>query len=458
MATPTGPILFASIAHAGQINPLLAIVAELSRRGVCPLWFASTEDRRAHVEATVASSPVTFAPFGLADPTKTFIENPRLYAAGTRGPRTTGAFLAAVRWMLDPQRTALEYRRLLAHIDQIQPSLMVIDVGTVSALDAAMTRRIPFILSVPCTPSALFIGQLGWDYPCPGSGLPRRMNLGQKLANLGFTFRLGTALMTRSPLVSFALRRKALGIANPLGSGRRYGNAAAAVFCYSVFGLEYPFPAPGHLHLLGAMVSPSWSVASGNKEGLSPWLDRHPSVIYVGLGTLVRLSRAQVAALVSAFGRLGPSHQVLWKLPSPQQALLPARTVLPSNVRIEPWVASQLEVLAHPHVRAFVTHGGGNGFHEGIYFGKPLLVLPFWLDCYDFAVRAVDSGVGLTLDRPPAFTAEEVVAKLRRLLAEDTFQGRAQYWGTQLRKAGGVSRAADLIVELACAAVGACGQ
>jgi polyene glycosyltransferase len=176
-------------------------------------------------------------------------------------------------------------------------------------------------------------------------------------------------------------------------------------------------------------------------------LDRYPSVIYAGLGTLVRLSRAQLAALLSAFGRLGPSHQVLWKLPGPQQALLPARAPLPSNVRLEPWVASQVEVLAHPHVRAFVTHGGGNGFHEGIYFGKPLLVLPFWLDCYDFAVRAVDSGVGLRLERPPAFTAEEVAAKLGRLLTERTFQERAQYWGAQLRAAGGVSRAADLIVE-----------
>jgi len=26
-------------------------------------------------------------------------------------------------------------------------------------------------------------------------------------------------------------------------------------------------------------------------------------------------------------------------------------------------------------VRVFLTHGGSNGFHEGIYFGKPLLVL-----------------------------------------------------------------------------------
>jgi polyene glycosyltransferase len=46
--------------------------------------------------------------------------------------------------------------------------------------------------------------------------------------------------------------------------------------------------------------------------------------------------------------------------------------------------------------------------------------MPFWLDCFDFAVRAIDSGVGLALDRPPAFIADEVAVKLRRLLGESS--------------------------------------
>jgi len=74
--------------------------------------------------------------------------------------------------------------------------------------------------------------------------------------------------------------------------------------------------------------------------------------------------------------------------------------------------------------------------------------MPFWLDCFDFAVRAIDSGVGLALDRPPAFSADEVALKLARLLTESCFRERAQYWGEQLRKSGGVSRAADLIITM----------
>src|SRR5262249_1033098 len=46
-----GAILFVSTADAGQINPLLSIGGELSRRGVPGLWFASTDNRRGRAAA-----------------------------------------------------------------------------------------------------------------------------------------------------------------------------------------------------------------------------------------------------------------------------------------------------------------------------------------------------------------------------------------------------------------------
>lgn len=444
---PDGPILFASTAHAGQINPLLAIAGELSRHGVPGLWFASTDNRRDDIERAATGSPIHFVSCGIDDRTKELVEDPAVYTALTKGPLTTDSFLLAMRWMFDQKRLTVEYQRMLAHIDRVQPRLMVIDISTISALDAAMTRRIPFIVSLPSTPSGLFIKRLPWDYPALGSGLPRQMSAKQKLANFWYRLRLQSVMVTRFPFFSFAGRRMAMGIANPFGDIARYSDAATAIFCYSVFGLEYPFSAPRHLHLLGAMV-PSESAATQESTELSRWLDSHPSVIYVGLGTLVRLSHGQITALITAFKHLGPNHHILWKLPDSQRARLPPAGSLPTNVRIEHWIPSQLGVLAHPNVRVFLTHGGGNGFHEGIYFGKPLLVMPFWLDCFDFAMRAIDSGVGLALDRPPSFTADEVAVKLERLLTESSFQERAQYWGEQLRKAGGVSRATDLILSM----------
>lgn len=446
-AAADGAILFACAAHAGQINPLVSIAGELSRRDVPGLWFAATDNRRLDIEEAAKGSPIQFVSTGISDRTKELVEDSALYSAFARkGPMNTGSFLLALRWMFNQERLATEYERMLEHIDRIQPSLMVIDISTIGAIDAAMTRHIPFILSVAFPPSGLFMTRLPWDYPLPGSGLPRRMSAGQKVANLWYRLRLLAAMFTPFPFFSLAKQRMAIGIDNPFASIERYIDAAEAIFCYSVFGLEYQFRVPRHLHLLGAMVPSKSSEMLRNTDDLSRWLDMHPSVIYVGLGTLVQLSQPQLTTLVESFKRLWPNHYILWKLSASQRTLLPSGEVLPSNVRIEHWLPSQLGVLAHPNVRVFVTHGGGNGFHEGIYFGKPLLVMPFWLDCFDFAARAVDSGVGLALDHPPSFTANEVVEKLRRLLKESSFCERSQYWGEQLRKAGGMGRAADLVL------------
>jgi len=49
----------------------------------------------------------------------------------------------------------------------------------------------------------------------------------------------------------------------------------------------------------------------------------------------------------------------------------------------------------------------------------------------------------------PRFELKSKEAReLKRLLTESSFQERAQYWGEQLRKAGGVNRAADLILTM----------
>jgi polyene glycosyltransferase len=73
--------------------------------------------------------------------------------------------------------------------------------------------------------------------------------------------------------------------------------------------------------------------------------------------------------------------------------------------------------------------------------------MPFWLDCYDLATRAREAGLGLSLDAPPSFDADEVTGKVTRLLTEPSFRERSRHWSEQLRLAGGVGRAADLLLD-----------
>ncbi|WBB78079.1 glycosyltransferase [Micromonospora sp. WMMD882] len=436
--------MFASPAHPGQLNPLLTIAAEMSRRGEPDLWFSVDAEARPRVEAASVGSPLRYLP-GADEPVR--IEG-ELYAAMARGPRTTAGLAALTRTMQTAAGTAQVYRRTLAHIDRVAPRLMVVDVMNIGALDAATTAGVPYVLSVPYPVSAVYLSRLPWGYPTPTSGLPRRLTGRQQVTNALYRARLHLALLRA--VAGPAWRRRAQGLANPTGDPARYAAAAVAVFGYTLFGLEYPFPAPDHLHLLGAIV-PDPPAGEPTRpappaDGLTAWLDGQPSVVYVCLGTLATLSAAQLDAFAEAFGRLGPEHRVLWKLPARQRAALTGP--LPANVRVEEWIPSQLAVLAHPRVRAFVCHGGANGFHEGVHFGQPMLLTPFWLDCYDIAARGVDAGVGLALDHPPRVDADEVAGKLRRLLTEEGFRRRSRYWGERSRQAGGAARAADLLRDL----------
>jgi hypothetical protein len=231
-----GPILFASTAHAGQINPLLSIAGELSRRGVPGLWFASTDNRRADIEGAAIGSPIHFVSCGINDRTKEPIEDPAFYAAlALQGPMTTNSFLLAMRW----------------------------DVRS-----GAIDSRVPADARPYRSRAAASHGHRHM--------YNQRARCGDDTANSFYSQLAVHAERVVDRTVAVGLSRS------------RFG-----------------FPAAD------------------------------PSVIYVGLGTLVRLSDIQITALIAAFKRLGSNHHILRKLPDSQQGLLPPRELLPTNLRIE---------------------------------------------------------------------------------------------------------------------------
>ncbi|RKN04699.1 glycosyltransferase [Streptomyces radicis] len=445
-----GAVLFCSISSRGQLNPLLTIAKELAARGRSDLWFASDATVRPDVEALGGESPIRFvdlgAPIRRVTPS---LWDDAAYAATTSPSRWRG-YVAFIRETLDVESFTEKYRALDAEVARVRPSLMVVDAATVYGIEVAMTRGIPFVLSVPYPLSGLFLPRLPKSYPTPFSGLPRDMTRGQRIRNRLFRARFLTLPFQRGvakQAMAFVESRKKLGIVNPTGDVGARIDAATAIFAYSVFGLEYPFPVPDKVRMLGAVVPPL-PEAPGD-DGLRRWLDERESVVFMNFGTIARPSAAQITALVEVARRLGPDRAVLWKLSEAQRELLPPERLLPDNLRIESWVSSQFDVLAHPHVRAFVCHGGGNSVSEGLSFGKPMVVLPLWLDCHDLAVRVADSGAGLAVPDTGLADAAAIGDRLARVLDEPGFTERALSVGRSLREAGGAPRAAELIAEYA---------
>ncbi|MET8747651.1 glycosyltransferase [Streptomyces sp. NPDC004728] len=443
---PEGPVLFVSSSARGHLNPLLTMAGELVARGGPDVCFAADDDVRGDVEA-LGSGSVTYVPLGpQARGLNPTLWDDEAYRSATTQSKWKNC-VAVIREALDVTVLTEKYLALDAEVERIRPALMVVDSETVYAVDVAMTRGIPFVLSVPYPVSGFLQPLLPQSYPTPLSGLPERMTRTQRVANRLFRLRFVTLPLHKGMLKKLAAVlkvRKQLGIANPGGGVKAKVDEATAVFAYSVFGVEYPFPAPEKLRMLGAMVP---ATPQCEEDELTRWLDGRESVVHMGFGTISRLTAEQVRSLVDVARRLEGEHSVLWKLPKAQQDLLPPDAELPANLRIESWIPSQFDVLAHPHVRAFLTHGGGNSVGECLHFGKPLVVAPLWLDCHDLAVRVVDCGAGLAVDDTRTFDATEVTAKLNRVLTEDSFSDRARHWAGRQHEAGGVAAAADLLVE-----------
>lgn len=457
MGAKRRPVLFVSYAESGLLNPLLVLAGELSRREIPDLWFATDEKAREEVETAGAGSPVRFASLGgTVSQMSAVTWDDATYEEVTQRSRFK-AHRAVIRHSFAPRSRIDKYRALEEVVEEVQPALMVIESMCQFGYELAITKGIPFVLGVPFVPSNVLTSHVPFaksytppGFPVPHSGLPGKMSFIQRVENELFRLR------TLGMFVSSSMRkvveednrvRTELGIAPEARQMMARIDHAEQVLCYSVPELDYPFPVPEKMRLVGTLVPPL--PQAPDDDGLADWLSEQKSVVYMGFGTITRLTREQVASLVEVAARLdGQGHQVLWKLPRAQQELLPPAEELPKNLRIESWVPSQLDVLAHPNVKVFFTHAGGNGYHEGLCFGKPLVVRPLWVDCDDQAVRGRDFGVSLTLDRPETVDTEDVVDKITRVLDEPAFTERAEHFAGLLRDAGGRAAAADLLLGL----------
>ncbi|WP_439378730.1 glycosyltransferase [Amycolatopsis lexingtonensis] len=455
MSRERRPILFVSSPDSGLVNSLLVLAAELSRRGVPDVYFATFDNRRAEVEAIGADgtgSRVEFRSLGAPIPELSSGEwDDETYHAVTQKSRWK-AHKALMRHTFDTRFRDQAYRALTEIVREVEPAAMVIDSLLHAGFELAVTQQIPHVVSVPFSVSN-HLTKLPPGFPVPHSGLPLDMTAGQRLANAWFGFRRKALYFTdsllRKRVVEYVKSNKELGVSRLAAKYTSRIDEAALVLVYSLAELDYPVvDIPAHFRMLGAIVPPLPELP--DEQDVKGWLDRHESVVYIGFGTVVRMSEAEIKGLVEVARRLEGKHAVLWRLPAQSWHLLPPAEELPSNLRAEKWLPSQLDVLAHPHVRAHFTHGGGNGYIESLYFGKPLLLRPLFVDGYDQAVRARDTGVGLVVESSHGIDVDDVTAKLTEVLENPAFTTRAREMARLQHEPGrGREGAVDALLALA---------
>jgi UDP:flavonoid glycosyltransferase YjiC (YdhE family) len=432
-------IVFASIPLHGHLGPLLRQASELARGGF-NVSVATNSDARAHVDGTSGGvSFIDLGPSWLATP-----EAARIMERISNQPNAVKAVLELADWLMKPWTALFDaFQKALA---RLEPDVAVVDFATTGAQDAAEAAGVPLIVNnadlLPVLPRGLV--PFANDVPALLSGKFQRDMGGLDRALSPLRDRLGDAFTALTLGRAHDACRRTRGLP-PVDFHHRLDGRRVLV--NSTFGVEYRRPLPPDVHMVGPMIDPEEPALSAEENA---FLTDGAPVVFVNLGTVAIPSREHVETL--AAGLASDRFRALWVLRPPARDRLPA--VVPPSVRVVSWVTSQLNVLSHPNVRAFVSHCGTNSVQESLWAGTPVVGFPMLAAQGDMGLRLVDAGAGVMLDKK-RFHAAELRAAIHELLDNPSFARATVPIRESFEAAGGVRRAADLIAERAGARVDA---
>ncbi|KAF4519363.1 UDP-glycosyltransferase-07b, partial [Ephemera danica] len=213
-----------------------------------------------------------------------------------------------------------------------------------------------------------------------------------------------------------ALRKEFFGASNSSIWDLRY--SASLALLNSHFSINYPRPlVPAVLEVGGMQVQRSTQPLP---RDLQTFLDgAKKGAIYFSLGSNVRIDTMppeKLNALLDAFAEL--PQRVLFKWESDS---VPVQL---ENVKFSKWFPQQ-DILAHPNLRLFFTHGGLLSIQEAAYHGIPLIGLPLFGDQFLNLRKAESDGyaVMLTLKN---LTKSSVLWAVNKILHDKSMHLEAQ--------------------------------
>ncbi|XP_076260225.1 UDP-glycosyltransferase UGT5-like [Rhynchophorus ferrugineus] len=183
--------------------------------------------------------------------------------------------------------------------------------------------------------------------------------------------------------------------------------------------LRQPIPlAPNTVEIGGFHIDPPkklpkdlQTILDGAKNG----------IIFFSMGSHVKsrdFSEEKRRIFLNVFKKL--DQIVLWKF---EDDNLPGK---PDNVHIRKWLP-QMDILAHPNIRLFITHGGYGSLQETIYHGVPVLTIPCFLDQYNNAYLAVQLGYALKLSyNDKNFNEDTLYGLIQELLNNPQYRENAK--------------------------------
>ncbi|XP_069782679.1 2-hydroxyacylsphingosine 1-beta-galactosyltransferase isoform X2 [Narcine bancroftii] len=213
--------------------------------------------------------------------------------------------------------------------------------------------------------------------------------------------------------------------------------------------LEFPRPTlPNVVYVGGILTKP----ANLLPEEFMTWADgaKENGFVLVSFGAGVKYLSDDVAhTLAGALARL--PQKVMWRYSGKKPSNLN------NNTRLVEWIP-QNDLLGHPNIRGFLSHGGLNGIFEAMYHGVPVVGIPLFGDHYDTMTRVHAKGMGISLNwktmtEDDLYNAMVTIITDPRCTIKSILDGCIQVWygscsaqdGKKLQKA---MNAAQIITQL----------
>lgn len=162
-------------------------------------------------------------------------------------------------------------------------------------------------------------------------------------------------------------------------------------------------------------------------------------LIYISLGTVFNQAKDFYKLCFEAFG--DTDYRVV--LAIGDKVGVSDLGEVPGNFIVKNYVP-QMEVLQRTNL--FITHGGMNSAHEGLYFGVPLIVIPQSADQPIVAeqVARLEAGIAFPM---PSLTANKLREAANQVLSRSSFKENAVRVGASFRQSGGYRQAVDEILK-----------
>ncbi|XP_066998494.2 UDP-glucosyltransferase 2 [Anabrus simplex] len=194
-------------------------------------------------------------------------------------------------------------------------------------------------------------------------------------------------------------------------------NNISLVFINSHFSINQPRPAvPAFIEVGGLHIKPPQQLPKDIEEYIN---DAPHGVIYFSLGSMINgstLPEEKCRAFLEAFREL--PQRILWKMDGKVLKDIPA------NVKTSSWLP-QIDVLNHPNVRAFISHGGLHSTEEAVYTGMPVIGMPFFFDQQQNIAGLASIGMAYPLDYD-SLSKETVLTAVKTVLEDRSYRQNAE--------------------------------